>query len=174
MKMNRWIAMAVSALASGCYEFEFPLDAKPEVIADERLLGGWRCMGLDEDAKEPPFSLHIAKKSGTTTSWAIESVSSDGKVEGSAYEAFGSTLRPGKFLNLREVGEKDPGKWTFLRYSFLLPQIMRVELIKDEPFEKIEKSQKAIRSAIEKRRNDPAIYSEFCICVRSKAKPGAP
>lgn len=157
-----------------CYDFDFPLDATPEVRVDERLLGTWRCLPADEDADVLPLTLRVEKKTGTTMVWATESVESDGKKETGAYEAFGSTLSPGTFLNLREVDEKTSANWTFLRYSFLLPHVMRVELVKDEPFEKIEKSQKATRKAIEKRRNDPAIYSEFCVCLRSKPKTPSP
>ena len=42
----------------------------------------------------------------------------------------------------------------------------------DEPFEKV-KDANTLRSDIEKRRDDPAIYTDFMICVRPKASSEA-
>ena len=174
MKISLAAALAGCCLLPGCYEFDSPLDLKPRVKVDEKLPGPWRCFGTEDSADEAPFILNVEKRNDTTTAWMVESVSGDGSKETSGYEAFGSTVSPGHLLNLRETGEKASGMWTFVRYSFLLPHLMRVELIEDKPFEKVQKNQIALRSAIEKRLNDPTIFTEFCLCVRAKKKATSP
>ena len=40
------IALVVTCLSLlACYDFDFPLDPKPQVAVDARLVGAWRCLG---------------------------------------------------------------------------------------------------------------------------------
>jgi len=134
---------------------------------DARLLGAWRCLGTQSDLDESPGVLRIARRTDFISKWTFESPASDGTTEKSEYEAHGSTVKGGALLNVRDLGEKANGKWNFVKYSFLLPDVLRVQAVSDEPFAKM-KDAKSLRKEIEKRRNDAAIYADFLICVRPK------
>ena len=58
-----------------------------------------------------------------------------------------------------------------MHYSFLLPDVLRVQVVNDEPFEKVKDNAVSLRQEVEKKRDDPAIYSDFMICVRAQASP---
>lgn len=167
------LALVIGCLSmAACYDFDFPLDPKPQVPVDARLIGAWRCLGAQEALEEDPGVLRIARRTDLISRWTFESKSADGSPEKGEYDVHGSTVPGGALLNALELGEKANGKWNFVRYSFLLPHVLRIQLVNDEPFEKI-KDAKTLRSAIEKRRDDPAIYSDFIICVRSKPEASA-
>ena len=167
MKTLRVVLVVACLWSPACYDFDFPLDPKPQVPVDGRLIGTWRCLGAEEALEDDPGVLRIARRTELTSSWSFESRSADGAPEKSEYEVHGSTVPGGALLNARELGEKANGKWNFVRYSFLLPDVLRIQLVNDEPFEKV-KEAAVLRTQIEKRRNDPAIYSDFMICVRPK------
>ena len=54
----------------------------------------------------------------------------------------------------------------------LLPNVLRLELVNDEPFEGEQASPAALRGALERRAVLPGVYEDFCVCVRI-AKEGA-
>lgn len=165
------VVAAMSLLATpACYDFDFPLDVKKDVKVDEKLLGTWTCLSTENESDGSRLNLTVTKQDAATTSWLAESVSNDGVKEGTTFEMYGSTLTPGRFLNARDIGEKSDGKWSFIRYSFLLPHVMRIELVNDEPFKNVPKNQAVLRSSIQKRMGDASIFSEYCVCVRSKPK----
>ena len=169
----RVAALIACLLLPGCYDFDFPLDPKPEVPTDARLIGTWRCLGAAADPDEGAGTLRVERGSDTVSRWTLEGPSSDGSIDKSEYEVYGSTAAGGSLLNARELGEKANGKWSFVRYSFLLPNVLRVQLVNDEPFEKVKDNAAALRREIEKRKEDPAILSDLLVCVRAKAAPTA-
>lgn len=165
-------ALIISCLAlPACYDFDFPLDEKPQVPVDTRLLGAWRCLGVESDLDEGPAILRVSRRSDTVARWTFGGPSADGKEENSEYDVHGSSMPGGSFLNALELGEKANGKWNFVKYSFLLPHVLRIQIVDDKPFEKAQANAGLLRKEVEKRRNDPAIYSDFVVCVR--AKPSA-
>jgi len=167
MKTLRVVLVVACLSLPACYDFDFPLDPKPLVPVDARLVGAWRCLGSEAALDDAPGVLRIALRTDTTSRWSFESPSADGTPEKSEYDVHGSTLRGGAFLNAVELGAKANGKWNFVRYSFLLPNVLRIQLVNDEPFAKL-KDAAALRREIERRRDDPTIYSDFMICVRPK------
>jgi len=172
MKTLRGVLLMSCLSLPACYDFDFPLDPKPQVPVDARLVGAWRCLGTQATLDDPPGVLRIDRRSDLISRWTFESPSANGAAEKGEYEVHASTVPGGALLNAVELGEKANGKWNFVRYSFLLPDVLRIQLVNDEPFEKA-KDAKALRSQIEKRRNDPAIYTDFLICVRPKASSEA-
>jgi hypothetical protein len=172
MKTLRLVLIIGCLSLPACYDFDFPLDPKPQVPVDGRLIGAWRCLGVQADLDDDPGVLRIARRTELVSRWSFESTSANGAPEKSEYDVHGSTVPGGALLNALDLGEKANGKWNFVRYSFLLPDVLRIQLVNDEPFEKI-KDAKSLRSEIEKRRDDPAIYSDFMICVRPKPVPDA-
>ncbi len=166
-KMHVVLVIACLSLPA-CYDFEFPLDQKPQVPVDARLVGVWRCLGVQAALDDDPGVLRIVRRTDTTSRWSLETSSSDGTPEKSDYDAHGSTVPGGALLNALEVGGKANGKWNFVRYTFLLPNVLRIQLVNDEPFAEV-KDAAALRRQVEKRRDDPSIYTDFMICVRPKA-----
>ncbi len=153
-----------------CYDFDFPLDPEPRVPVDGRLVGVWRCLSVETDVDEPVALLRIERRTGQVAQWTFETPSTDGSTEKGEFDVHGSTVKGGELLNARET-KKDDGaaKWSFVRYSFLLPGVLRLQVVRDEPFEKVEGQAASLRKEVEKRRDDPTIYSDFCVCVRGKA-----
>jgi len=168
----RVVLLVACLLLPACYDFDFPLDPKPVVPVDGRLVGAWRCLGAESDIDEAPGILRIARRTDTTARWTFESLSSDGSTESSEYDVHGSTVAGGALLNATELGEKADGKWSFVRHSFLLPHVLRVQIVDDDPFAKVKDDARALRKEVEKRKDDPAIYTDFLVCVRAKASPG--
>jgi hypothetical protein len=171
--VNRARALPIVACLSlpACYDFDFPLDPKPVVPVDARLVGAWRCLGAQADSDDAPGILAIARRSDATARWTFESRAADGTAEKSEYDVHASTVPGGNLLNALELGDKASGKWSFVRYSFLLPSVLRVQLVNDEPLARVKGAADSLRLEIEKRRDDPAIYTDFLICVRAKPAP---
>jgi hypothetical protein len=166
---KRLVAVLAGALfLPGCYDFDFPLDQKPVVPVDTRLLGGWRCLGTQADADDAPGTLRIVRRSDTVSRWSFESLSADGSKEQSDYDVHGSTVKGGALLNALEQGEKANRKWNLVRYSFLLPDVLRLQIVDEKPFEKATTAE-ALRLLVEKRVNDLAIYADLLVCVRLKS-----
>ena len=165
MKALRVLLSVACLSLPACYSFDFPLDPKPQVPVDARLLGAWRCLATQADLDEGPGILRITRQTEFVSKWNFESPAEGGAPEKSDYEVYASTVKGGALLNAREVGEKAETTWSLVRYTFLLPDVLRIQAMHDEPFEKI-KDAKGLRKAVEKRRDDPEIYADFMICVR--------
>lgn len=168
MKKLRVVLVVACLALPACYDFDFPLDPTPQVPVDGRLFGAWRCLGVQGALDDAPGVLRVVRQTDLTSKWTLEAQSGDGTAEKTEYDVHGSTVPGGDLLNAREQGQKANGKWNLVRYSFLLPDVLRVQLVDDEPFAKV-KDAKTLRSEIEKRRNDPSLYADFMICVRPKA-----
>lgn len=164
------LVILLSLSLPACYDFDFPLDEKPQVRVDARLLGVWRCLGVESDVEEGGGVLRISRLTDVIARWTLESPAEGGSPEKSEYDVHGSSIPGGSLLNALELGEKANGKWNFVRYSFLLPHVLRVQIVNDQPFEKAT-SAAILRKEVEKRRDDSAIYSDLLVCVR--AKPSA-
>lgn len=167
------VALVLAGLfLPACYDFDFPLDPKPQVPVDARLAGTWQCLGAEPSIDEAPALLRIAPRAEAIALWTFETQSGDGSREVMNADVYGSTVKGGALLNALELGAKANGKWSFIRYTFIAPHILRLQLIDDEPFEKVKDDAVALRKEVEKRRNDPAIYNDFCVCVRLKPPSG--
>ncbi len=171
MKKLRVALVALCLALPGCYDFDFPLDPKPQVAVDPRLVGTWRCLGAEPSIDDAPANIRIERRTQTTTHWAFESPAADGTPEKADFDVHGSSVKGGALLNVLEVGEKANGKWSFARYTFISPDILRLQLVDDKPLEKVKGNVDSLRKAIEKRRDDPAIYIDYCVCVRVKSSP---
>jgi len=157
-----------SLLCGGCYDFDSPIDTSPSHAIDPGLLGTWRCLGDDKpDAQPANFVVTSPRERvyGITFEAPGE--------EPSTFEAYSSKLKGGVLLlNVRDLDPRFPSKpWTFARYSFLLPHVLRVQLVDDEKLKVREHSPTALRAAIERRAQDRDLYVEFCVCVRVRDTP---
>ena len=163
MKSLRILLVVAGGLFfSACYDFDFPLDPAPRVPVDGRLVGVWRCLAMEKEVDEPVATLHISRRTEQVAHWTFEPTTG----EKGEFDVHGSTVKGGQLLSAQETREDKSGDWSFVRYTFLLPDVLRLQVVKDEPFEKVEKDAAALRKAVEKRRGDPAIYDDFSICIR--------
>jgi hypothetical protein len=172
------IALFVACLTlPACYDFDFPLDPKPVLPIDTRLVGDWRCLAIDADLEDPPGILQVARRGESIARWTFTSSGSEaapngGDPERSEYDVHGSAVGGDVLLNALELGEKANGKWNLVRYSFLLPDVVRLQVVNDEALPKVA-SAAALRALIEKRVEDPAIYKDLLVCVRAKKAPAS-
>jgi len=170
MKSLRVFLMVASGLCfSACYDFDHPLDPTPRVPVDGRLTGVWRCLAMEKDVDEPVAALTISRRTGQVAHWTFKPATDEALVE---FDVHGSTVKGGQLLNAQETKADGSGKWSFVRYTFLLPDVLRLQVVKDEPFEKVEESATALRKEVEKRRGDPNIYDDFSVCIRVKPSEG--
>jgi hypothetical protein len=83
------------------------------------------------------------------------------------FEAHGSDVGNHIILNVRDLDPYSPNKpWAFARYSFLLPSVLRVEVVTEEALADVEKSPSALRDAMQRLDGNPELYSDLCVCVR--------
>jgi len=171
MKTLRIAAVIVSLSIPACYDFDFPLDPKPQVPVDARVVGTWRCLSAEASADEGAATLRVERRSEMISHWTFETPSSDGTPDQGEFDVHGSAIGGGALLNARDVGDGDLGKWSFVRYTLLIPDVLRIQIVDDQPFLKVKDSASDLRQAVEQRVGDPAIYKDFCVCVRVKPSP---
>ncbi len=154
-----------AALLAGCYVSEFPLDPAPRVRTDEALFGTWRCLPLDDDADQEPATVSVTR--GPEHVYAIvwrEGDSAPQRYEAYASSSFGTTL-----LNVQVLEDSGKrGDWVFVRYALLRPNVLHLQVVAKEALEGVAKTRSAVREAIERLRDRPTLYVDFCVCARAK------
>jgi hypothetical protein len=61
-------------------------------------------------------------------------------------------------------------RWMFVRYSFLMPQVLRLELVDGDRLADVAQTSWSLREALERRDGSEGLYDDFCVCVRVKAE----
>ena len=168
MKIIRAVALSACLALPACYDFDFPLDPTPVTPVDARLLGAWNCLASAAEEGDAPGTLRIERRSETTMRWTFSSSATDGSSEKSEYDVYGSSVAGGPFLNAKELGAKANGKWNLVRYSFLLPDALRIQVVNDEVVGQ-PKDAASLRRVIETRAADFEIYIDLLLCARAKA-----
>ena len=172
---RRLVLIALAGLSySACYDFNFPLDPAPRVPLDGRLNGVWRCLAMEKEVDEPVATLRVSPRTAQVARWVFEPASKTEPPENVEFDVHGSAVKGGQLLSAQETKADGTGKWSFVRYTFLLPDVLRLQVVKDEPFEKVDEDAKALRKEVEKRRGDPGIYDDFSICVRTRPETPSP
>ena len=88
------------------------------------------------------------------------------------YEAYASEIKGQVVLNVRDLDPRaSPKPWTFARYSFLLPDVLRIQLVSDDELKGVEQASMALRSALEERDAKTGLYVDFCVCLRTADRP---
>ena len=163
-----WALILAAALGlSGCYDFESPLDATPQLPRDEALLGEWRCLSADPGPSEQAMTLVFS--AARDREYVITFTEEGKKPE--HLGGYASAVSGGTVLNLRDPDREDSNEpWNLVRYSFLLPNLIRFELVDDDPFGGVQATPAALRSALERLGAQPGVYSDLCICLRIAKK----
>jgi hypothetical protein len=158
------VLLALSSTLSGCYESDFPLGPLAEATIDPRFIGNWRCVQVEENESaamlltalpfdEKQYYVGLAAEGETTLH----------------YRAYGSTVRGTTLLNIQELEpDRQPAerKWSFVRASLLKPNVLQVEIVREEPFQNVEASAKAVREVVERMHQSPELYEDYCVCAR--------
>lgn len=82
MKRLSFILVMACLWLPACYDFDFPLDPKPQVPVDGRLIGAWRCLGVEASLDDDPGVLRIARRTDLVSRRSFESTSADGSPSG--------------------------------------------------------------------------------------------
>ena len=161
------VMVILAAVASGCYESEFPLDAEPLIDLNPALLGVWRCLPLDGKADEPPVTLTIARSARARiydTVWQEPGDAPD------RYDAYASVVRGTTLMNVRERTAAGPvGTWTFMRATLMRPNALHLQVVAAAGMTGVAKTANAVRAAVERERNTGAFYTDVALCARTAA-----
>jgi hypothetical protein len=158
------VLLALSSTLSGCYESDFPLGPVAEASIDPRFLGSWRCVQVEQNESaamvltalpfdEKQYYVGLAAEGEATLH----------------YRAYGTTVKGTALLNIQELEpDRQPAerKWSFVRPSLLKPNVLQVEIVREEPFQNVEPSAKAVREIVERMQGSPELYEEYCVCAR--------
>jgi hypothetical protein len=157
----------VAAASLACFGSDVPLDKEPALDVDPALIGTWQCLpsGPDPDSRDSVATIEVARK--TDRVYAVTFRAPDEDPD--RYEAYASSVKGTTLLNVRELGKRNES-WVFARYAFLRPSVLEVQLVSDTLLKGVEGPAAVLRQALEKHLADPALYSEFCVCVRAKAR----
>lgn len=167
--MTRRLAAAVvlatsTILLGGCYDFNSPIDPTPMHALDPALLGTWRCLAVGEKPDAKPANFVVSTARDLVYSIRFE----DDEGEPDIYEAHASQVKGNPLLNVRDLDPRVPTKpWNFARYTFLLPDVLRVQLVNAEALKGVERTPAALRGALEQLDSQAELYVDFCICVRT-------
>jgi hypothetical protein len=161
-----WLVAGIVPLGA-CYDFGAPLDSAPTQALDSELLGTWRCLGTDPSPDAEPANIVVTAAGERVYFIRLEA-------EGEApdlYEAYASDIKGHVVLNVRDLDPRAATKpWTFARYGFLLPDVLRIQLVNDDELKGVEPTSVALRAALEQRDARAEVYADFCVCVRTGSR----
>ena len=157
------VLLAAMLGLGGCYDFESPLDATPQISRDEALVGRWRCLPAKPRPTDQPATMGISPAGDR--GYAV-TLADDGKPP-EHFGGYSSAVSGSTVLNVRDADPDSANRrWRLVRYSFLLPDVVRFELVNEKPFRSVEASPAALRAALERLARQPGVYEDLGICLR--------
>lgn len=165
--MTLALVFAVFSLA-GCYQADFPLGSPKAGTIDGAILGQWRCV---QGGRSENSVLLITAMSFDEKQYYVELNTAGEKPL--RYRAFSTAIEGERLLNLQELDVRTPvpqRKWVFVRYTLLKPNILQVELVKDEALKGVGPSPSAVRDFMERNVTNRELYRDFCVCTREVEK----
>lgn len=160
------LVLVCATFTVACYESAVPLDTASRTPLDPKLLSTWRCVTPNMETGALTMVVGRARDGVYAVSVQEAGDTPD------RYEAHGSVVGGETLLNVRELkpsGPPDPKPWSFVRYTLLQPDILRVQVVRDTALDGVEASPAAIRRAIERQLKTPTLYTDVFACVRAKA-----
>ncbi len=101
---------------SGCFDFDYPIDAAPQLALDLSLLGTWRCLSVGAGADQEPATLTISVARDRV--YAMTFDLGEEKVP-MRFEAHVSRVKGHAILNARDLAPDPSDKpWRYVRYWF--------------------------------------------------------
>jgi hypothetical protein len=175
--MRRLVAgaalLSCIVVLGSCYESDTPIDPTPKHALDPALVGTWRCLAVDQKPDATPLNFVVAPARDLVYSIQLD----DGEGTAAIYEAHASEVKGHTVLNVRDLDPRIHSPfglfyakpWAFARYTFLLPDVLRVQLVNDEALEGVEHTSPSLRAALERLDGRADLYGDFCVCVRTVA-----
>jgi hypothetical protein len=164
--LRRMLLAATVVASVGCFTYDVPLDATPALDVDPALVGTWRCLPASPDsADDAVATIEVARKTDRVYAVTFRAPGEDPD----RYEAHASAVKGATLLSVRELS-KTNRSWVFARYAFLRPGVLEVQLVSDTLLKGVEGPVSVLRDALEKHLADPALFSDFCVCLRAKAR----
>lgn len=155
-------AVCLCAVA-GCYSTANPIDAAPQTDLDSRVVGGWRCMFANPDANSV-FALEVKRSVKDPRQYDATTMVTGGEL--GHFRAYGSLAGGIIVVNLQAL-DADAGEtpWTFLRYAFLAPNLLKVDAVDEDAVEGLPDTPGALRKRLEA--TDAAnLFAEAFVCLR--------
>jgi hypothetical protein len=162
-----------------CFGYsESPIDATPQVDLEAKLLGTWRCLPPDARPDIDPWIFAVSQARDRVYGIRAESKDQAPRL----LEAYPSLIngRPLLNVNVHELDQQTAclAPWTFVRYAFLSPDVLRIRYVKADALRGVEQTPSALRRVVERIDGDTASYAEGPLCVRtgptSAASPAPP
>lgn len=148
---------------NGCYNFASPIDTEPTLALDPKLMGTWRCLNGDAKQDEPPATLMFTRARDNVYAARLNVP----KEKPGLYEAFASRVKDQEFLSVRDLGDRATFPWYVVRYTFLRPNVLDLQLLDEDNVTKAERSATSLRSVLERHMGEAGLFSDFVTCVRT-------
>ena len=163
------VSLGLAILLSACYS-EFPLDQTPQAELDAAILGTWRCLPPDPKPDTDPLTFVV-----TTARPRVYSIRLEAKNEQPLLlEAHFSVINGHPVLNVRNLDPKGPSKpWLFARYSFLLPNVLRAQIVQEDLLKSVEQTPAGYRRALGSPAAQSSGYEDYAFCIRASANGSA-
>jgi hypothetical protein len=166
--MRRLVAgaalLSCTVVLGSCY-FDAPIDPTPKHALDPALVGTWRCLAVDDKPDAKPVNFVVTPARDLVYSIRFD----DGEGTPDIYEGHASEVKGHTVLNVRDLDPRYTKPWAFARYTFLLPSVLRVQLVNDEALEGVEHTSPSLRAALERLDGRADLYGDYCVCVRTVA-----
>jgi hypothetical protein len=162
------IALRAIALAlTACYS-QSPLDPKPQLRVDRKLLGQWRCMSTEDDPQTALVT--FAEAPGSEREYRV--TWQDTGKDPEMFRAYPSIVSHQPFLNATDAREGHDDEWLFVKYSLLRANVLYLQIVNQKVFEDKAASrtpQLARRTLEGALRSRPDALLEWCLCLRLHA-----
>jgi len=163
------LSLGMAILLSACYS-EFPLDQTPQVELDPSILGTWRCLPPDPKPDTDPLTFVVA-----TARPKVYSIRLEAKDEQPLLlEAYLSVVNGRPVLNVRDLDPRGPSKpWLFARYSLLLPNVLRAQIVQEDLLKSVEQTPAGYRRVLGSSAAQSSGYEDYAFCIRASVNGSA-
>jgi hypothetical protein len=162
--MNRLAAVVVlAATGIGCYNSEVPLDQAPQASIDRALVGAWRCLPFEAGADAEAATVTVGRETDLVYAITLQ----EGQKEAERYQAHASLVKGTTLLNVKDLDPRLPAKpWNLLRYSFLLPDVLHVQVVGEKLLGGVGASPVSLRQELERLSERRDLFQGLMVCVR--------
>jgi hypothetical protein len=151
-------AVVASLGQIACYDSASPIDPTPGVNVDAALLGAWRCV---------PEGGKVSDEAATMTVAQLQPRVYRVVFDGDDYEGYSSEVNGTTIANLKTLKSGQAKPWSFVRYSFLRPRVLHLEVIADKAIDD-DHPPPSLRKGLEGLSSSG--YEDFAVCVRAAEK----
>jgi len=151
------VFLVCAALLAGCI-YEQPLAPGKAETPDGHVLGDWGCVAPDSDK---PAMLKVT----LLANQRYQAVFGPTEDDQSVFQAYAVSFAGSRLLNVQEVVDGEPRKWTMARYALLRPRVLHVEFARDEPFRQATTQDERIALLRRLLKRDQ-LFEDYCTCVR--------